>query len=64
MHEQERQWWSIDKCQLGKELLRGLGSFRKNQCKMQQQRRRQQPSNDARPVHFIVERVELSAVVE
>ena len=41
-----------------------LGALRKHQREMQQQSRRQQPRHDIRPVHFLVERVQLSAVVE
>ena len=36
----------------------------KYQREMQQQRRRQQPRHDIRPINFLIERVQLAAVME
>src|SRR5262249_20905878 len=64
VQEQEQKRRPVNKGQLREFLERTLRALRKNQGEVQEQRRRQQPRHHARPVDFVIESVELPAVVE
>ena len=64
MHEQQGERWGVDRRKLRERLLRRFRPFRENQRKMQQQRGGQQTSDHTRPVHFEVEGVQFSTVLE
>src|SRR5215472_10934032 len=64
MRQQQQQRRTIDKSELGKVLEQTLCPLGEHQREMQQERWGKQPCHNAGPIDFIIERIELSAVVK
>jgi len=64
VQEQKQKGRPVNESELREFLERALRALREYQSEVQKQRRRQQPRHHARPVDFVVEIVQLPAVVE